>query len=461
MECLSHNDLVPLTNVVNAAIVDMYEDTGKYYDRASFMAVRGFKKLYREALPVTVHKVYLSVSPNTHTATLPIDFGKKIFVGYIDEMWRKVPLREDDELTDQRNIIDVECKDACPRCNQDRSICNELSVTEEAVLVIVNGTSQIKTIIKKLYPNGDYYLETSTPVLNLETNNIEFTTTKDFIVNFSLSPCGCLENTEENTVSLRTYCPDIYCNYYSGCLNTCNPTLGGYKIFEDTGLIQLDPRFPYTKIYVEYYGFLKKVKGRYMVPEVAFETLVEWTKHKLIANKSNISRGEKADQFIAYNRERSAMEKELGRFDLSYIMQAIMSLPKFEFDLREDEWYGCFGNSNTLTLPATASNIAAAEACGISSGSSANGSGTVTIINRATYTLAVKTGNGAGHPVDGATSYQNNLLIGATDVNYIIAAKSIETILDGDFTFNTTTGTVSRAPNTFGTGDTLIVHYNK
>src|SRR6185503_13360999 len=85
---------------------------------------------------------------------------------------------------------------------------------------------------------------------------------------------------------------------------------------------------------------------------------------------------------------------------------------------------------------------------------------TTTIINRTSFTLAVKVGDD-GAPVNNTSSYQNNVLIGAIDLNYIFLAKVIWTIKDGDFTFNSATGTIDISPNFFFTGDSLIVNYNK
>src|SRR5690606_774636 len=119
------------------------------------------KKLYNEALPKVHHKVWLNVNKNTHTATLPLDYESETFVGFVDSRWHKVPLKMNTALTDSINIIDVPCEDKCDKCNQDKGICNDLVVTQESNLKVINDTTYEETIVKKLYPNGDYYLETS------------------------------------------------------------------------------------------------------------------------------------------------------------------------------------------------------------------------------------------------------------------------------------------------------------
>jgi hypothetical protein len=453
MDCTIENKkLSPLNAVTNAAIVDMYEDAGKYFHRANFMAARGLKKLYNESLPRQPHKVWLHVNTNTHTATLPLDYDEIIFVGFLDSRWHRVPLKSDTSIVDRVNIIDIPCEDKCDKCNQDKGICNDLIVTVESNLIVINDTTYEETITKKLYPNGDYYLEKSTPVLDIETDEINYSITKEFITNFDLKPCGCLETSDTNIDSLRMYCPDIYCGYYAPCDNRCNLSYGGYRIFEESGLIQFDSKYPFDKCYIEYYGFITKKNGKYYIPSISFETLVEWTKFKLIQNKKSVSLSEREWQKQNYIRERGNMMKVMGRFSLSMIVQAISSLPKFDIGIRDDWYDGCF--SRTAGIEAA---TAAAQVTSVNTDCCT----TTTFINRTAFTLAVKVNGEPGNPVDGQSTYQNNILKGATDLTYIFLAKQILTRADEDFDFDASTGTIDISPNKFFTGDSLIANYNK
>ena len=453
MECTVENKkLTPLSAVTNAAIVDMYEDTGKTFQRANFMVARGLRKLYNEVLPKVHHKVWLTVNKNTHTATLPIDYWDSTFVGFVDERWHKVPLKINTALTDSINIIDVPCEEKCDKCGQDKGICNDLVITEESNLIVINDTTYEETIIKKLYPNGDYYLEKSTPVIDINTDTVSYSVSKEFIVNFDLKPCGCLETNTLNTDNLQKFCPDIYCSYYAPCESRCNTSFGGYKIFEESGLIQFDSRYPFDKCYLEYYGYIIKKNGKYYVPSVSFETLVEWTKFKLIQNKKSVSLSEREWQKQNYIRERRNMEKVMWKISLSQIVQSLNSLPRFDFDIRSD-WYGtCFSRTAGVEAATAAAAVSTVntECCT-----------TTTFINKTAFTLAVKVDGNPGSPVNEASTYQNNILKGATDISYLFLAKQILTIADGDFTFNSTTGTIDISPNQFFTGDSLIINYNK
>lgn len=323
-----YKNLVPLSKVVAASIIDVYEDIGKVQQLHFHWASRGLKKLQRESLKRGKNSVTLAVSPNTHTATLPCDFEGEIFVGIINSKNEKESLIYDTAITNTRFIEDIPCEDKCPRCNQDTAICDDIKVTTETEIITINGTAYTKTMVKKLHENGDYYLETTTPVLNIATNTVEYPVKKEFIANLSLKECGCLEDTDANLAVLQECCSDVYCRYYATSC-PCTYQWGRFKIFEENGLIQFDSNFPYDKIYLEYYGFIPKVNGEWQVPEVAFEALVEWTKWRSIANKKGVTRWERIDAEESFKRERRNMEKILGRISLNQIIQSIGLYPKF------------------------------------------------------------------------------------------------------------------------------------
>lgn len=466
MECtVANKKLIALSKVVNASIIDTYGDIGRLEQRTSHWVARGLRKLYNEVLPNVKHKVWLTVSQNTHTATLPLDFDEETFIGFLDSRWHKVPLKLNNQITDTINIVDVPCESACPKCGQDTNICNDLIITEDTEIVVIDDTPYNRTIVKKLYPNGDYWLETTNPVLNINTSQIEYPVKKEFIVNFSLKPCGCLDTTPLNTANLITFCPDVYCNYFAPCDCQCNLSYG-YKIFEESGLIQLDQNYPYDKLYVEYNGFISKIGGQYYVPMVAFETLVEYTKWKGIQNKLNTPNQTIELWRQSYVRERRNMERVLGRISLTQIIQANNLLPKFDIDFGYD-YYSCFATLSSIDVPNTLANLAAANTINNNSGNGGTGSCSIinnnyiTINNHAAYTLAVKVNGQPGEPVAGQSAYQNNVLIGASNVTYILLAKQVLTLMDGDFTINYTTGVIDISPNQFIFGDTLIVNYDK
>jgi hypothetical protein len=449
---------VPLIKVVRAAITDVWGNISELQQLYSFWASRGLKKLQRETLKVGKTRVLLTVNPNTKTATLPLDFDEDFFVGIINDKGQKVALNLSSTLADNCNIDEVDFEDKCTSCNQDKTICEDLAVTEEVTLVVINGNTYEDKVIKKLYPNGDYYLETTKWYLNITSDAVESNTTKEFITNFGLKPCGCLETTVENIAKIQTTCPDVFaCHYACGC----NEVLKyGYAIFEDTGLIQFDFNFPYSKVYLEYRGFMSKKNGQYQVPEVAFETLVEWTKYKAVKDKKGVEKWRIDALLESYTSERKAMNKVRARFSIETIIAAIRRTPKLNLDYN-DSWYSCFDRSALNNALSGASGGSSSSSGGTGDNTTIINNYPTTIINNASYQLAVKTGNGAGHPVDNTTTYQNNILKNATDLNIIFLARQTLTKDDGDFSFDAVSGTITLTSSTFFTGDSLVVPYNK
>jgi hypothetical protein len=69
----------------------------------------------------------------------------------------------------------------------------------------------------------------------------------------------------------------------------------------------------------------------------------------------------------------------------------------------------------------------------------------------------IKVDGEEGSPVVDEYTYQNDLLIGANVIE-ISVNKLMETKIDGDFTFNPTTGTITRV-NSWSANDTAIINY--
>ena len=461
-----YKKLVPLSRVVAAALIDTYEDKGKMQQLFSHWACRGLDKLQQETLKRGKQRAVLTVNQNTKTATLPADFKQELFVGYINSMGIKIPLLPNFDLTNEDSITDL--SDLCPVCNQKKSICNDLTVTEDSETVVINAAFYDKTTIKKLYPNGDYFLEVTTPYYNTENLQVEYITTKEFIVKIKLKPCGCVEETTENIQTIHDCCYDAWCCNFTSCSSVCDTKAGGYNIFEETGLIQFGFNFNHIKVYIEYLGFVPKVNGQFAVPEVAFETLVNWTKWKSVENKKSVPGWERGFYFENYRRERKNMEKMMGRISLAIILKAVHTNPKFDFDTPFNRNCG---------VPNTIAVISSSSDCSVPATSSGSGNTTNNTINNVinniinntithiynNYTeLQLIVDGKAGSPVNGANSYQNNALIGATGIAMINVNKNTEYKGD-DFTFNGVTGTITRN-NTWQAGpppDVAVIDFSR
>lgn len=357
---------VPIMRAVAAAIIDSHEDIGKKEELFTHWAVRGFKKLNQEVLQRGIRRIILNVNPNTRTATLPLDFHEETFIGPIIN-GKKFGLRLRNDLIPFNTEEEV-CEDKCPICSQDKAICNDLTVTETTELVAVGDTLATKTTVKRLYPNGDYMLEITFPVMNLGTNEIEYMTTKEKVTAFDMKECGCLDLTDETVQKIECFCPDAFCQHFTPCACNCTDDYGGYKIFEESGLIQFDTIGKFKKVYMEYRGFLPKKHGQYYIPEVSFETIVEWTKYKNIDGRKNVPEWRIERQWQSYQRERGNMEKILFRLDLAVIINAILQTPKF--DRIDPVWECCFTAKPVETGGDTTHEICEPTVCQIPAASS-------------------------------------------------------------------------------------------
>jgi hypothetical protein len=454
-ECSDLRRTVPLYKVIAAAVVDTHEDINKVMQTYSHWAARGLRKLTKETLKSGKRTVTLHVNRNTNTATLPADFSEDIFVGVIVN-GTKVPLKVMPSLIDGKNVVDIPCEDKCEKCNQNKKICEDLTITEDTVLITINDSVYEQTIIKKLYPSGDYYLETRTPVYDVDSDTVIYTTSKQYIATLDLASCGCVEDTEENKEKIKCCAYDVWCDYYAPCDNTCNTDYGGYRIFEETGLIQFDNASTFDKVYLEYRGFMQKKNGQYHVPEVAFETLVEWTKYKSIQNRRNIPDITIQRWFDNYRRERGNMSKVIGRMSLSNIIRAAMSLPKFDY-------YYDYGGNCAVPCVAVSASSTNSESCDVAASSSSSS----TEKHLSPFQIAVVAGMGSGTPSSGTNVYQNDALKNALGLNLIIVNNSNETTKASQFTFDSALGTITRyqgdgvTANNWADGDVLIVNYSK
>lgn len=460
---------VPLYRCVSAAIVDSFEDIGRVQQTYSHWASRKLRELNRQTLKTGGRKVTLTVNRSTNTATLPPDFDYETFVAVIVD-GKKIRLKLRAELVDSKSIEEIPCEDKCPKCDQPSSICNDLTITEDTVIVVIADNTYEQTIIKKLYPDGSYYLETRIPVLDIESDTVIYTTTKEFVAKIDLKSCGCIDDTPANVETIRCCCPDVYNAYYAPCDNSCTQNYGGYRVFDETGLIQFDGIGKFTKVYMEYQGFMVKKNGQYHVPEVAFETIVEWIKFRNIDGRRSSPNVDKAWRLNMYNIARGNMEKEIGRISLSQIIQAIGLTPKFDIDNYVcEDGTGMFNSETGLLSSSSSSNGSGSSSGSTDTTASADDCGTqvncppTSSKSFTPFSIAVIAGVGGSAPVSGTNVYQDNKLIGAIGVDSIIVNNTNETIKALQFELNTTTGTITRyqgdgvTPNLWFDGDVLIV----
>lgn len=448
-----YQNFVPLNKVVNAAIIDNWEDKGRVQQVYTHWAARGLKELDSHVLKSGIRRVLLHVNANTKTATLPPDYNGKVFIGFIDKNGYKIPLDINTRLTNANGITTVPCVDTCPKCNANKAICDDMSITTESVLVTINSVNYEYVITKKLYPNGDYFLESLIPYLDIQTNAVEFKTSKQFVAHIDLKDCGCIDETDANIATIQVCNPEVYCNYYapSGCCNVAN---GTYAIFEDTGLIQLSNDFSFDNVYLEYRASMLKINGQYQVPKIAFEALVEWIKFKSMQNKKNISRLDRNDQWNHYIIAKGNLSKVKNRVSLSNILFSVLKTPKFDYYF--DSNYYC---NNTYVPPFATPDTS----CDIPSGSSITGTSTPSTPTQGyiPFAFGVVAGT-SGAPVDSSNYWQSDTLKSALNLVSFILNDTTYTAAKGDFNFDSVLGKITlNNGNVFYNGDVLVGTYFK
>lgn len=447
--------LTPMSRVVAASAIDVYEDIGKVQQLFFHWGARGLKKLQSETLKSGKRSALITINQNTRTASLPADFDSELFIGYIKN-GIKIPIPLKGNLINTDSITEIPCEDTCEKCGQNSTACNDLTVTESTELIVVNDALYEKTTIKKLYPDGNYYLEVTYPYWDMTNEVIAYATTKEYIATIDLKDCGCINPTVENIETIKANCYDCYCNHYAPCSNICDRDAGGYNIFEEKGLIQFDFNFRHKQVYIEYLGFIPKLNGQLAVPEVAFETLVEYIKAMSIDGKKSVSNPDKAWRWNRYSIERKAMVKKMNRLSLDQILYAINLTPKF--DWTAPSWNNFCPLPDTDVITVTNASITDCEINAVSCSTVPSTQSKIT-----PFQIAVKVPAGVidGLPVDGQSTYQNNALKNGLNLEYIIVSNNIFSKQLGQFTFDSAAGTIDISPNQWVTGDVLIANYNK
>lgn len=179
---MQERGVIPISRVVQAALIDTYGDAGRSEQVFYHWAVRELKELSRQSLSYKIKRGLLKINKNTLTATLPLDFDSETFVGVIEDGVKR-PIGQNNQLVGE---LDVDV-DLCSQCKQDKNLAQDLELSETKEAVVINEQVYYKTTTKKLYPNGDYFLETETPLLNYGDNYVGEEKAKGRIV-FSGTP---------------------------------------------------------------------------------------------------------------------------------------------------------------------------------------------------------------------------------------------------------------------------------
>lgn len=311
--------LVPISKVVNAALIDNYA-TPSDIQRYQHWVARGYQKLINEVLPTKIERAILPVNKAINTANLPCDVETEVGVWVINGNYR-VRIYPDTELLSNKEIVRYGT-DVCKRCGRPKSICEEMTYEEVTRSVKINDAFYDEVTVKKILPNGDYILEVNVPFYDSVKDEVIFKKESKLIAHFDMDECGHPKDNDINNQRLKEYAPTCW---YASCRCSDNRGSITYNIFYESGLIQLSPNFKGDEIYIEYQSSMPRIGGRLMIPKIAFETLVQWTKFKAIEGKKNEALSRQNWFLERYKEERRNMEIILGRegISLDYIGRLI------------------------------------------------------------------------------------------------------------------------------------------
>lgn len=527
--------MVPVSSVVRQAILDTYGEYVNEEARFTAWAIRGIKKLTRQTLKSGKRYAILNINRNLRTAVLPCDFKEEVSVYILDSCGERINLTLNSKIVNIDSFEDIPCENECDKnCGcYPKQLCEDLTTTQVINKIRINDTDYDETVTSTLLPNGEYKVVTTTPYLNVAGSGIIYKDTISYETVFDVADCGCIERTERNDCRLENLCPDLYGCYCSGC-GTTSSGFGGYRIFTDSNIIKFDAGMECDKAYMEYRGFLPKSGNEYLVPEVAFEALVNFSKFKSVENKKGVSMADKQWHWVRYTTEYDNMKKILGRTNLTNILHACLTVPTFDYNVNRCAPSSLPASCNTSTTPTVVTNTVyvPTPSTGLPSSGcnpaiittngqemengttyhnttligvpiriyanafnrmmfeseyTRNADGGFTVLT-GVYGLAdefdiypkwcdantseipasivlgarkkaIKVDGNSGSPVNGAFTYQHSDLIGA-QIEDIIVNKTLETVIDGDFTFDDSTGTITRT-NPWFANDTAIINYVK
>lgn len=221
-------------------------------DELQFM-IRGsqvWKEIQHDILKLTIQQ-WVSVNKSTpvYYIDLPKCCDKFINVGKIDGCKKHVVFNSWDGLpTLPMPICATECT-----CGDGIKECIEQYEETVENITISAGTFP-KTTKKRIYENGEVYIETSTPtdkVTKSGTNNgYDYIVDKTYLCKLDINPCGCVSVSQQNLEVVTQCCAE---DTISRCTSICNkyfkqPTDKGLT-YNESGYMKFDMRLKRVYLY--------------------------------------------------------------------------------------------------------------------------------------------------------------------------------------------------------------------
>jgi hypothetical protein len=309
---------VPITEALNYASIDDYDDGQVLRQRFNNWALRGYRKLKLNLLR-RVKTVLIKVSPGTQTIKYPDDYSRYSEVGYYDgcgnyELMDKVSLVEVDNPK-------VQC--SCVAC-LSHGLCDAVSYDKTEEIISINGVDYTKTTIRQLDKASQSYMEEVTEPFWDETDlQVVMRTHSKSLCDLELLPCGCVAPTEENITALKNCCCCGLYHYYSSC-SPCSSS-DSFATDDENRVMHIFASMAQV-IRLTYVADVPMVNGRVYVPEISLECIASWILFKR-DERRNIAVVQKQFSYLRYKQERSELRKNIIPIRASVIRNALNLIP--------------------------------------------------------------------------------------------------------------------------------------
>lgn len=189
-----------------------------------------WKQIQHDILKLSLQQwVRVNKSTPVYFIDLPKCCDKFINVGKIDNCKRHVIFNRWDgipTLPMPDSITDCTCGGGIKECIE--------TYEETSENVTISAGTYKKTTKKRIYENGDVYIEVSTPVdkvtIGGSNNGYDYIIDKTYLCKLELNPCGCVTVSQQNLDIVQQCCNDTT---YSECKALCNKY---FKMPEDKGV---------------------------------------------------------------------------------------------------------------------------------------------------------------------------------------------------------------------------------
>jgi|694.fasta_scaffold00239_66 hypothetical protein len=225
------------------------------------------------------------------------------------------------------NMPTTPYKDVLKKCDCNDALKSCIESTEVTIeYVNIDAVNYQKVVTKKVYTNGDVYIETSSPYEKFDANGdtlgeVDIVVDKQMICNLALKECGCIEISQENIKKIESFC----CHEtFLKCNQICNDELnqpnedylsqngtGYYSYSEPNRNVYLYGNIP-SQVLVNYITTGESESDE-LIPNYAFMTFVkgmDWINSRY---SKTMNRLEKREIEREYSASKSELELKLPR----------------------------------------------------------------------------------------------------------------------------------------------------